>query len=242
VTEETSPGGSSIFRHEQRAREFEPARGDPRLVEGITDHLARAFGTDDIGVFHELVSDLVHVDVHLVRAGAGRPNVLVTSGMAERPMTTPEGSDVGRWAELMLALPPEWPLSEQAFEDERSYWPIRLLKVLARLPHEYETFLWYGHTIPNGDPPEPYAADTRLSGAILLTPTLLADGLERIPLDDRRVVHLLAVIPIHADEMTFKLDAGAAALAERLGQAGVTEVIDPARASVVERRRGPFRR
>ena len=29
------------------------------------------------------------------------------------------------------------------------FWPIQMLKFLARFPHEYKTWLGWGHTIPN---------------------------------------------------------------------------------------------
>ena len=70
----------------------------------------------------------------------------------------PEDAGAETRAELMIALPAEWKLADSQLEDERWYWPIRNLKALARLPHEYETWLGFGHTVPNGDPPEPYAA------------------------------------------------------------------------------------
>lgn len=66
-------------------------------------------------------------------------------------MTVPD-PEVPRYAELVISLPPFWPLDEQSWRDERHYWPVRLLKTLGRLPHEYDTWLGVGHTIPNGDP------------------------------------------------------------------------------------------
>lgn len=47
----------------------------------------------------------------------------------------------------MLFLPENWPTSSDAFKDDKYYWPIKLLKQLARFPHEYNTWLGYGHTI-----------------------------------------------------------------------------------------------
>ena len=38
---------------------------------------------------------------------------------------------------------------------------------LARLPHEFQTLLWQGHTVPNGDPALPYARNTKLCGALV---------------------------------------------------------------------------
>jgi hypothetical protein len=57
---------------------------------------------------------------------------------------------------------------------------------LARLPHEYETALGIGHTIPNGPSAEPYARDTKLCCA-LIAPLLLApDEAESFTYDDTR--------------------------------------------------------
>jgi Suppressor of fused protein (SUFU) len=231
-----TPGGSEIVRHEFRERGREPSSGDPELIDAIDRHLERAFG-DDGNVFHELVSDLVHLDVHFIPARGERSwSTLVTCGMAERPMTVPDSLEEYRYAELLLALPSDWPLTEDAFADERVYWPIRLLKDLGRLPHEFETFLYYGHSIPNGDPPEPYAAGTKLCGALISPPLLVPDGFEQLQVSDDRVVHFYAVSVLHRDELEYKLEHGAEALWERLDEAGVTELVDPARASVVGRR------
>ena len=50
-------------------------------------------------------------------------------------------------AELAIALPPDWKLDEESLKDERWYWPIGLLKVLARLPISNDTWLGFGHTM-----------------------------------------------------------------------------------------------
>jgi len=242
--EERSPGGSEILRHEWRDRGLEPAGGDPELVEAISDHLDRYFGVhDDAIVLHEMVSDLVHVDVHIVPPEGERSwTTLVTSGMAERPMTVPEGLEDHRHAELVLALPADWPLDQASYVDEANYWPVRLLKQLARLPHEFETYLGYGHTIPNGDPPEPYAETTSLCCACILPPLLTPEGFERLETPDGRTIHFYALIPLHEDEMNLKLKKGADALMDRFDAAGVTELLDPRRPSVGGPRRGLFRR
>src|SRR3954469_355816 len=109
VTTEFSEGGSRIYRHDERAGEQGFALGDEALVTAVQDHVERFFGSDG-SVFHELVSTTVHVDVHLVPASDAYPFArLVTSGMAQRPMTVPEEWDEAeRHAELTIALPPDW--------------------------------------------------------------------------------------------------------------------------------------
>ncbi|MFR1994420.1 suppressor of fused domain protein [Ruminococcus sp.] len=65
---------------------------------------------------------------------------------------------------MLLCLPPDWNLDSEA---EKDYWPIRLLKQLARLPLECDTWLGWGHTVDNQ---EPFAENTALSGSMLLDP------------------------------------------------------------------------
>lgn len=67
-------------------------------------------------------------------------------------------------AELMIALPPDWKVGES---DECWYWPLRLLKSIARLPISADTWLGWGHTVDNQ---EPYADNTSLCGAVLIYP------------------------------------------------------------------------
>src|SRR5439155_11079655 len=157
---EYTESGQPVYRHTARDRAFEPAFGDPRVIEAISRHVGRYVGKVE-HVFHEIVSDLVHVDVHLIPPQPNREFVtLVTSGMSDRPMTLPPGCDAPAYAELLLCLPPDWPLEQEDFKDEAKFWPVRLLKFLARLPHEYDTWLSFGHTVPHGDPPEPFADST----------------------------------------------------------------------------------
>jgi hypothetical protein len=240
--QEISPGGSSIFRHQpsEDAGEPELASGDPALVEAVSDHVERHVGPVD-DVFHELISPLVHIDVLRVAPSEERPwHTLVTCGMSARPMTAPEPNLA--FAELTLALPPEWPASQEAWSDERHYWPVRLLKFLARLPHEYDTWLGEGHTIPNDDKPRPYAPGTGLCGAIVSVPQLPPDGF--LALDrPEGPIRFLGVVALHDAEMEHKLKAGADALYELMGAARLTELVAPDRPSLVApRRRGLFRR
>ena len=180
---------------------------DERLVAHITRTIA-APST----VLHELVSDRVHIDLHLVPPGKNRAyTVVVTSGMSARPMTVSGIDDPARWrhAELCVLLPPDWKLDEASLDDERWYWPLRLLKKLARLPHSYAAWLGWGHSIPNGDPARPYAPGTELAGALLVPPIWL-DGM--FELAGEPPMHVFQVLPITAAEMDLKMAEGADAL------------------------------
>ncbi len=235
---EYSEAGTPIYRHAPRQKGFTPVSGDTHSIEAISDHIEAHLGPV-AGVFHELVSDLVHIDVHMVGPTEERPyHTLVTSGMSDLPMTVPEGAEAYRHAELSICLPEPWPLTQEAFADERNYWPIRWLKMLARLPHEYNTWLGWGHTVPNGDPPERFARNTKLCCALLLHPLLAPDDFQQLTMPDGRTVNFLALVPLYREEMEYKLKHGTEALLERFAEAEVNELLDVRRSNVCKARRG----
>lgn len=231
---EQSSGGSRIHRYGEPR---EPTPGEqPRNWDAIEAHVEEYFGPIE-SVYHELASEYVHLDVLQVPAHDGCPfHMLVTCGMSARPMTVPRGSEDRRYAELVIGLPADWPLDEESWRDERFYWPIRTLKLLARLPHAYGTFLGVGHTIPNGDPPEPYGPGTKLCCALIAPPLMIPDRAERLELDDGPL-HFYGVIGLHRQEMELKLAGGMDELADHLDAADISEVLDPGRPSSVKRKR-----
>ncbi len=237
---ELTESGAPIMRHTERTKPFEFATGDSEHIDAIERHIEQFVGPVEM-VFHELVSDLVHIDVHHVRPGPGRDfHTLITTGMSDRPMTVPEDAEDFQFAELMLCLPPEWLLTRTDFADEQNYWPIRLLKVLARLPHEYDTWLGVGHTVPNGgEEPQPYANNTKFCCAMITPPLRFAPEFRQLELDDR-VINFYSVWPLLPDETEFKLKHGFDPLVERLLARGVSEVIDITRSSACRRKWWPF--
>jgi Suppressor of fused protein (SUFU) len=235
MEEERSPGGSRIERHE-RARPGQPVGPDNPVLDAVEGHVERHLGPIE-SVFHEIVSEDIHLDLLRVEPTEKRPfPAFVTCGMSAKPMTVPEGMEELRFAELEICLPPDWPLTEEDFRDERNYWPLRLLKDLARLPHTYDTWLGFGHTMPNDDPPQPYAPGTDLCCA-LIGPALW--GGEDFQTLDRPEgpINFYGVFVIYADEMEFKLAKGADALGERFDRAGVSELLVPDRPSALRRRK-----
>jgi len=203
-----------------------------RWASHLEDHLG-ASGD----VFHELVSDVIHLDVLRYPPAPGRPfHVLVTQGMSALPMTVPEGFEEVRHAELMIALPESWVLEGEESSEDRWFWPVRMLKFIARLPHLYETWIGSAHTIPNGDPAEPYAPNTKLCGAIIGAPESLPDSVIECDTAPGKKVFLYAVYPIHQDEMDFKLANGSDALMQKMADRKVSMVIDPERRSCLKKR------
>lgn len=226
-----SLSGDAIQRHGDRAKPFEvSAAGDD--TEVLEAHITEHLGPVDF-VYHEILSDLVHVDVHHVPPTSQCPyHFLVTTGMSDRPMQAPEGAEDCSYAELLVVLPGAWPVTQEAFADEQHYWPVRSLKFLARLPHAYDTWLWWGHSVPNGDPPEPFHSSVAFS-CLLLGPSLLAPAaFAKCEVRPDKVVHFFALHPLFPEETALKLRGGAEAVFDAFGKHGITELISPDRRNV----------
>lgn len=206
-----------------------------REIEGHYEHYFGEIG----GVYHEIVSDIVHVDIHMIPPTPARPWLtLATTGMSDLPMNVPafQGSDTYTRAELLIYLPPEWPIRQEDFEEEANYWPLRWLKILARLPHEYDTWLADGHTIPNGDPPE-RIANTPFAGFMLLPP-LLSQPEEALKLKtiDGETVRFYCLIPLYAEEMAYKLEHGVNELLGHFDTDVMNEIVDIHRPCMVTKK------
>jgi hypothetical protein len=236
-----SLSGSPIYRHAQPEPGFHPPETAGRFLPEISDHIERHIGPIE-SVFHEIVSEFAHIDVHWVPPNPKRKfHTLISSGMSDSPMNLPEGVDAPEFAELHITLPAEWSISQHAFQEEANYWPIRLLKTLARFPSVHQTWLGYGHSLPNGDPPEPYDGSTELSGAVILLSPSVPEGFRVLRSGSGEEIFFLAVVPVHQDEMDYKLRRGVESLTDRFDAKGVSDLIDPGRESACRRRRwNPF--
>jgi hypothetical protein len=207
--------------------------GDSELLVAMERHLDRCFGIGERLVFHELFSPTVHVDIHVIPPSDDHPLIrLVTCGMAERPMTVHADFEYSPYAELTIALPPDWPITKPSL-DRRVLWPLQVLKEFARIPHEHATYFWDGHTVPWGDPAEPFARNTGLSSVVILPPSEAPDHFDEFECRDYKV-NILGLLPLYEDELQLCLNEGVDALYERLDAAGVTDVVDPARPSVAK--------
>lgn len=237
---EFSESGNPIYRHKPREKPFEPAFGDVAHIQLVEQHIIKHIGTPSL-VYHEIISDLVHIDIHIVPPRPERDfYTLVTSGMSARAMTTPEGLEEFSYAELSICLPPHWSLKHEDFKDESNYWPVRLLKMLARMPHEYDTWLGFAHTVPNGDPPEPYAPNTKFCCAMLLPSPIGPEEFWQLKVSPEMDIQFLSIVPLYAEEAAFKLRKGADPLLDLFGRHSVTDLLDLKRRNVAKKRFGLF--
>ncbi|MGO1975059.1 MAG: suppressor of fused domain protein [Propionibacteriaceae bacterium] len=234
-----TPGGDPFFDHrdDQAATSGDPvAPRDEVRRRACEAHLTEFLG-DDFHLLSEKVSVGIHLDVYVFPPSEQSPHVtLITSGMSDLAMNVPEGF-TGNRLELMIALPPGWPgidpLDWDQFSAESNYWPLRMLKDVARIPSTYDSYITWGHSIVDEDQ-SLFAPGVQFAGAIVGPPLGYPPRIMRAvtPVGE---VDYLAVFPTTQAEMDFKVatPGGGDALIDRFTESNVTAVIDPTRSSVV---------
>ncbi len=201
-------------------------------MEVIEQYIEQYFGKFET-VFHELVSPDIHVDICVVPPSKERDYyTLVTMGMGAHRMNVPK--ELAEYklkrAELAIALPADWKLDQESMKNERWYWPIRLLKELARFPMKCDTWLGWGHTMDNQ---EPFAENTQLCASILVGPQTAEEGSEVCTLPGGEEINFYQVIPLYKDELEYKLEHDTDALLDKMN--GISFVVEPDRQDAITR-------
>lgn len=222
---ESTPGGSEVIQYDMD--EFrdviELDQRSELLMEQRERIYREVFGECDT-VNHEIIPRDPHIDVyHFPPVGDRNYHTLVTGGMSNRPMTLPRG--VGREcarAEMAAYVPDLCPHAVEA------------LRLFARFAHDFRTWLWFYHTVPNGNPPQPFVDGSDLNTALFVQSFYKPDAelAQRYQIDGDPV-NLLCLLPITQDECEHKLQLGAESLLERFDAAKLPIVIDWKRASVL---------
>lgn len=184
-------------------------------IDIIEKHIEHYYGNFEF-VFHEKVSPDIHVDICLIPPSEEcNWYTLVTMGMGAHLMNVPNQlkEEQLERAELVICLPEYWKLDKEHLKDEKWYWPIRLLKELARFPGENNTWLGWGHTV-SYDGPLSYT--TELCASILINPPCGNVGGNTCTLPDGEEVNFYQVIPLYRDELEYKLKNGTQKLLDKM--------------------------
>lgn len=163
---------------------------------------AELFGESD-AVLHELLPLMPHIDVYRFSPDGKREFFsFVTGGMSDLPMNAPAelGADYRR-AELVFYS-----------KENRDDYP-ELLRRLAHFVHDNRTWLHWGHTMPNGQPPELLFDTARLDTLFFMPSIVKPDSTlnDRLKID-AEPVQLIWCVPITIAEFQLKLDDGTDAL------------------------------
>jgi hypothetical protein len=230
---ERSEGGSSIYKYESENEWV--AATEEGCTEEISNHIELHLGPIK-SVIHEIASDTVHVDVHIVPPQPQFPYYrLITSGMSDIPMVVPN-QDCQRFAELLITVPAEWDFDHYNDNNERWNWPISLVRYLARFPHKYNTWLGWGHTIPNGNPATPFDSSTQFCGAIIIPSVSVPSDFHQLVINKTKTIQFFSVVPLYEIEMEYKLKKGTDQLLDLFDEYKINDIVNINRNPVVSKK------
>lgn len=202
------------------------------VADSFLSHLEECFGDVHLIVHEISPPQLNHIDVLIFKATEERPfHVLVTSGMSNLPMNTPKNIDVPSYVELMMVLPSFWQIPKKGEVIGDQHWPVQLLRYLAHFPDVYQTWLGFGHTIPNDDPPIPFANDTLLCGSIILSSCYMPEEFQTLSLGGK-TIQFFSVVPLYQEEMELKVKQGSDELLSLFDQNNINDLVIPDRMNV----------
>lgn len=211
----------ALFKKKSQQPASDPEIYSQEQIDCVEQHIVLNFGAFD-NVLHEIVSPDIHVDIAVIPPSEERDfYTLVTVGMGAHKMNVPPEL-VGRAdrAELVFCLPAGWDIQNS---DERWYWPLRWMKILARLPISEDSWLGWGHTVPNGGP---FADNTALCGMLLLAPGCFGDKAEECVLPSGEIVRFYQLVPLYQEEMDYKVSHDTQALLEVMSTGEFSPVLD----------------
>lgn len=232
-----------IIRYkDETERKWQVPEESGLYLEEMQEHINKIFPCKEKQpyVFHEILSDIVHIDVNIIPPEGNRDYyVLWTSGMSDKPMNLPDGNyDKKEYerAEIMIFLPGDWKLGKagdiSSQMPKEYYWPVYWIKVLARFPHEYHTWLDVGHTLPNGEEYDPLGEGTAMGGFFFLPVIPLGEeypGVDKLTCKDGTKINFLWAIPMYREEIEFKLEEGFDAMLDLLSEKQFPRVLNPQR-------------
>lgn len=174
-------------------------------MDKVSVYIEQQYGESEL-VGHEMVSPDIHCDIVIVNPTEEQPYYkLVTMGAGAYQMNVPKElkSDVCNRAEYVIFLPEDWNLESDKIED---YWPIRMLKTVARLTVNTEDWLYYGHTVNLTDDGRPVAQNTKFNSCLLLVSKGKKQYVKPLKLGRGKKVAFYQLYPLYQEELEYKLE------------------------------------
>jgi hypothetical protein len=200
----------------------------PKYFEAIENHLDKYFQADDeIIVFDEKCSPDFHLDVYWIKPNVYRDyTLLMTNGISSTALNVPDES-IPRYIELCILLPKEWKLENEDWKKPENYWPIELLKAIGPYPFHHNTWLGFGHTIPEHN----HIIGTNFTATIVLKSKRLPAEFQQIDYGDT-TIELYTLFPLFHEELEYKKEKGTHELLKLFDKEDIDDVININRKNV----------
>ena len=177
-------------------------------------------------LFHEVVSPDVHIDIIIVPP-TDRDNYykLVTMGMGSYTMKIPSNlhqEELER-AELVIYLPANWSINSS---EDKNFWPINILRVLARYPLQSSSWLGIGHTISIDANNTPFANNTGFCSILLLEAFNRNFQPLNFRLKEKGKINFYQIFPLYKEELEYAQNNDSQALLNLFSNEDINPVVN----------------
>lgn len=190
----------------------------------LLEHVTQNFGSIQDTISEVVPGSKVSVDIHVIPPSKNKDFVtLVTTGMSDEPMDYSNEENEFKYAELLLKLPSSWLVRKDRMEEKNYNWPLEWLRRLAHIPHIYDGWIAEGVILPNGEPPQPFASNTKLS--CLMVCRTKEFGLDKVQVEQKGI-NIYIIVPIYEEERNLALKKGYEYLLKKMSEKGISDVLD----------------
>lgn len=173
--------------------------------------ITEQFGDYD-QVLHEMVSPDIHLDIVMIPPTPQEDYYkLITMGVGAYPMNVPKelkDRELERF-ELVMYLPSDWKMDSDKEED---YWPIRVCKMLGRLPLQENSWLGFGHSMSFDAECTPFAENTGFCSIVLVNAMNKNHEPCDLYMEKKGKINFYQLFPLYKEELAYKQEYGLEAL------------------------------
>ena len=200
------------------------------FIESMEKHIESKLGEIHM-VLHEKISAHLHIDLYWVISEYidEKYNYFITSGMSSLPMKVDDENK--QFAELVIILPENWKLDKESIQKEKHWWPLRLLKLLARYPHENGTWIGEGHTIPLSSD---LIKSSGFSAVMLHECQSLSFEFEKLNYNNK-TINFYCIYPLYIEELEYAYANGSDAMKELLLNNDYNDVLNVKRKNCIKK-------
>lgn len=189
-----------------------------KYTKDIDDHLNYIFPGRKTGLHIDPSGAKYQIDINIMYPTDDEDfYVIYTSGMSSEDMLLPEGLEKDypefKRAELFMLLPKNWDIDNMVspIPKHETYWPMQLLRMLARFHYEFFTWIGPGYTVEYSS----FANNTKLSAAMVVS---LGNDISIIKTKDNKLISLYLVIPLYKEEVKYKMQHGYEAFIDKFAE------------------------
>ncbi|NVM54288.1 MAG: suppressor of fused domain protein [Candidatus Helarchaeota archaeon] len=223
----------------EKPRSLFQLKNDNNLV---LNHIEKYVGKIEKSI-HDQEFDRAPLSIHIIPKIHNQDySALVTSGLSYSPMFPPDVMEFFKYSELIIKLPLDWPLPIDVIKDDEFFWPIRQLLSLMKYIHSNQQWFSDMHTFGNGNPPLPFAKNTKLCGFLFMFPLIsFPPEFCELKIDEFKSVIFLQLVPLHKEEIDFTITESSEALLERIEMGEIPDHVDIQRKSTFASDKSDFK-